>query len=121
MTDRDRIEELEAEIANLRATIAELTGDGRYAFPDEWKLRPTEARILSVIADRGMATHEGLYLYLYSDRLDPPGSNSVAVMVSNIRRNAPVKIICKRGIGYSTSQADHRMLARYKVGSGNGR
>lgn len=81
---RDRIEELEEEVRQLREQL-----DGRpELLPPEWRLTRTEARVVAALATapRGYLSREGIQEAMYYPREPETGINLVSVVVSKVRR-----------------------------------
>ncbi len=80
---QDRIEELEEEVRQLRELLAP-----PLKFPPEMRLSPMQERILSAIYARApnVVAHERVAVAVYPDPDMAPETNSVAVLVSILRR-----------------------------------
>ena len=79
---RDRIEELEEEVRQLRELLAP-----RLAFPPEMRLTPMESKILSAVYIRSPAvvTREFIIAAVYPDADRAPVTDSISVTVSKLR------------------------------------
>ena len=80
---RDRIEELEEEVRQLRDLLAPSLG-----FPRDFRLTPIEEKILSAIYARAPAVvaHECIRAAVYPDPDAAPETNVIDVRVSSIRK-----------------------------------
>jgi DNA-binding response OmpR family regulator len=89
---RERIEELESEIAELKATLGALDGheDAR-----ELGLTRSEGKIYNALRRRKIATRDQLFFALYADNPDKRAESDpacVRVFIQKIRRKGiPVK------------------------------
>ena len=73
-------------------------------FPKDWKLTPSQARILNLLLEKGFVKYETLIEALYHDRDEPDAAGDVLkVSMCHLRRKlAPygAKIITHWGLGY---------------------
>lgn len=101
---RERIEELEAELAELKASLCELAGR------EDWHrqgMTPQEVTVFSVLQKRKISTTRQLLFALYPndpDRRAEADLNIVRVLVSNIRRKTGIKVKCQRNVGWWIEQ-----------------
>jgi DNA-binding response OmpR family regulator len=108
---RDRIEELEEEVRQLRALLAERM---MQEWPVEWRLTPIQGRFLSLIARCAgdIATSRYVYSALYGDRDpgDQPDNNVLAVYASQCRKKLPAdqaaRLVTHHGVGWSWTKKD---------------
>lgn len=88
MNDRERIEELQEEVRQLRALLDQRLS---YQWPEDWRLTGLEARFLSAVASApaAHATKEYLFNALYYARDDAPNHKIFDQIVCKIRRKLP--------------------------------
>lgn len=120
MTDAERIEWLLAENERLRDEIAVLKQSFSLPalYPLEWKLTPTEARVLGCLATRGMMTFDMMMTAIYSDRVDQPLLKILHVWVYKLRRKLkPFDIAIQSiwGVGYSVSPETRARLTEKRA------
>lgn len=85
-------EELEEEVAQLRAIVSELTGEGE---PVREGLTPTENKLYWLFkgAPGRVFTKDNIMDALYTLSPDPPDPKIVDIMVSKLRRKLPAGTI----------------------------
>lgn len=115
---------LASDNANLRARVSDLEeqlralGNRGQNVANRLRgwcgLTGKEARMLSLLLDRGIASKESLYVHLYESRLDSdsPEPKIIDVFVCKIRKKLPegVTIGTKWGFGYEISDESARRL-----------
>jgi DNA-binding response OmpR family regulator len=106
---RQRIEELEAENADLKSTLREVDGQ------EEWYrcgLTPGEMKVFGALRRRKLATTQQLLFALYPndpDRRAEADLNIIRVHVSNLRRKLAargISIECRRNVGWWLERGD---------------
>lgn len=112
---RDRIDELEETIRQLRDEL--VPQELWLWFPREWKLTPTESKVLAFVMARSpeMARRESLLTNCFSNGSsdDPPDIKIVDVVICKLRQKmAPLAIDIQtvRGNGYEISKRDADIL-----------
>ena len=116
MTDRERIEELQEEVRQLRALLEERLS---HSWPAEWRLTGLQRRFLSAVASApgAHATKEYLFNALYHGREDCPDHKVFDQVVSQIRRKLPpehaARLVTVWGQGWRWERA-------VKAGAGGG-
>lgn len=115
----DQIDYLKSEVKNLRSLIADLTGRGKYNFPDFPNIRPGALRILEALLERPHISTEALHAAIYGHRYDQPMESIISVWVCHVRRllkRYGCEVKNTRGIGYyiPPDQRDHlrRLFAK---------
>lgn len=108
--DSEEFERLREENRQLRGVL----GSGM-RWPAEWRLSRTETIILGMLVSRETAVStDALMTVLYSDRIEPPGSdNIIRVFVTALRRRLRpwgVTIRNIRDAGYYLAAEDRNML-----------
>lgn len=97
---RDENEMLREQVRQLREAMA----PSDFPLPEGLHLTPTERALLSHLSSRNVATHESLFMVLYSDRTDDgPGGNNVPVHIARLRQKIVpfgASIINVRGVGF---------------------
>jgi len=88
MNPRERIEELEEEVRQLRALLDERLS---HQWPREWRLTMLESRFLSAVvkAPGSYASKEYLFNAIYGHRDDAPSHKVFDQVVCQIRRKLP--------------------------------
>lgn len=118
MSDRERIEVLEAENAAMRARIADLeaqlsAADGWRA-PLEWQLTGKEAVIMGVLVSRTMATKDAFMAALYREfAKDEAEPKIVDVFICKARKKLrPFGIVIETvwGQGYRLADGQREQL-----------
>lgn len=109
-----RVDGLEADNQRLRDRIDELErllgmdSSSVNRFPVEWRLTPSEARVLGFLATREQASKEAIMLALYVERPDdPPEIKIVDVFICKLRKkvkNFGIEIETLWGQGYRLSR-----------------
>lgn len=94
---KDRVEELEETVRQLRETLAP-SG----SFPMEWRLTPKESRLLAALTRSGEITIEGACIALGEGggKIEP---ETVRVHVARARRKLDrqmIHVFAKHGVGY---------------------
>lgn len=84
---RDRIEYLEAEVANLRDELGlvqsdELVNAARRVF----RIAPQQAKLLVALMDGRQRSHRSLIATLWGELHDEPDSNALHVHIAHLRR-----------------------------------
>jgi DNA-binding response OmpR family regulator len=104
------IEQLEAEVARLRALVGELTASDRgVQLRGVLRLSPQEARLLALIEAKGKASRDAIYGAIFEDiHGDGPELKIVDVIICKLRRklreqNATGSIQTVWGWGYELS------------------
>lgn len=100
----DRINELEAENAQLRDALG-----SSWESPLEWGLSRMETRFVGVLMRTKVATRERLMGSLWADADEAPGGKIVDVMASKIRKKLRphgLNIKNKSGVGFYLAETD---------------
>jgi len=95
---RDRIAELEERIRQLEKAFAP-----EISVPDEWCLTALEGKLFRLFAQNRLVTIESFLLLYYGFRDEPPATNMMRVLVSNLRHKLGpfgVHIDTVWGLGY---------------------
>lgn len=74
-----------------------------FVVPENWGLTKTLKRTLSILLSANFVSKERLFASLYSDRLDPPGEETMGALLCFLRKKlAPFGIVIKNiwGEGY---------------------
>lgn len=118
-TLRERVEELEEEVRQLRDILAP-----RCEFPEEWRLTRSEAAMLAIFAGSvSVVTKSTIALArVQAWKSDGYSSNLPAVIICNLRkklRNTPVQILTVWGIGWQTTPEGREYLRKFLKGPKN--
>lgn len=107
---RDRIEELEETVRQLKA---ERKGKVAIDFPREWRLTPQERDCLTVLYNTypNLVSRESLTTRILQHK-DTGEYNFASVIVAKLRKKIPKSIIVETvwGIGYHLTQHGHWQL-----------
>lgn len=105
-----RVEDLEDEIARLRAQVSELTGSDRgVQLRSVLRLSPQEARLLALIEAKGKVSRDAIYGAVFEDMHgNGPEFTIINVIICKVRRKlleqgVPGEIKCVWGWGYELS------------------
>ncbi len=120
---RERIEELEAELAYSNGVISTLT-EHETVFPLHWNLGLTETRILAAMAQKGgTASMEAIITAVYWMRDEPDRPEEVIkVTVARMRRKLwsyAIKITAVTGVGYGIDRRTALRLKAVLAGEGD--
>ncbi|MCF6200272.1 MAG: helix-turn-helix domain-containing protein [Hyphomicrobiaceae bacterium] len=120
---RERIEELEAELAYSNGVISTLT-EHELVFPLHWNLGLTETRILAAMAQKGgTASMEAIITAVYWMRDEPDRPEEVIkVTVARMRRKLvshAIEIKAVTGVGYGIDRRTALRLKAVLAGEGD--
>jgi hypothetical protein len=120
---RERIEELEAELAYSNGVISTLT-EHEAVFPLHWNLGLTETRILAAMAQKGgTASMEAIITAVYWMRDEPDRPEEVVkVTVAKMRRKLvsyAIEITAVTGVGYGIDRRTALRLKAVLAGEGD--
>ncbi len=120
---RERIEELEAELAYSNGVISTLT-EHEAVFPLHWNLGLTETRILAAMAQKGgTASMEAIITAVYWMRDEPDRPEEVIkVTVARMRRKLQsyaIEIKAVTGVGYGIDRRTSLRLKAVLAGEGD--
>lgn len=120
---RERIEELEAELAYSHEVISTLT-EHEAVFPLHWNLGLTETRILAAMAQKGgTASMEAIITAVYWMRDEPDRPEEVIkVTVAKMRRKLRsygIQITAVTGVGYGIERRAALRLKAVLAGEGD--
>ena len=120
---RERIEELEAELAYSNGVIRALT-EHEAVFPLHWNLGLTETRILAAMAQKGgTASMEAIITAVYCMRDEPERPEEVIkVTVARMRRKLvsyAIEIKAVTGVGYGIDRRTSLRLKAVLAGEGD--
>ena len=120
---RERIEELEAELAYSNGVISTLT-EHEAVFPLHWNLGLTETRILAAMAQKGgTASMEAIITAVYWMRDEPDRPEEVIkVTVARMRRKLQsyaIEIKAVTGVGYGIDRRTALRLKAVLAGEGD--